>query len=132
MNHRNGFHQLHTLRSSSSVTYSSGLPPVNIDFLHSKDDRGRDRWFPDAYASWGAGEEHVLVIPGVDDPGPSELYLRWWFMAGKRFLSEDAAHAYLRLTQLPVELRVGTRSTARDWQWLSQAMEDIEGADVPP
>ncbi|MED6161823.1 hypothetical protein PIB30_064361 [Stylosanthes scabra] len=52
---------------------------------------------------WDARAEHVLAIHRVDDPGASELYLRWWFLAGKRFLGADAAHADVRLTQLPVE-----------------------------
>ncbi|MED6191266.1 hypothetical protein PIB30_114531, partial [Stylosanthes scabra] len=26
--------------------------PVNIDFLHSKDGRGDDRWFPQTYQTW--------------------------------------------------------------------------------
>ncbi|MED6190802.1 hypothetical protein PIB30_109556, partial [Stylosanthes scabra] len=101
----------------------------------------------------------VLAIHRVDDPGASELYLRWWFLAGKRFLGADAAHADVRLTQLPVEasqrvptahepllrvddvpdnrrpkrrMRVGTRTTARDWQWVNQAMEEDGEVDVAP
>ncbi|MED6140219.1 hypothetical protein PIB30_091088 [Stylosanthes scabra] len=79
--------------------------PLNIDFLHSKDGRGGDRWFPATYQTWhgdwDSREEHVIVIDRVPDPGPSDLYLRWWFMAGKRFLSGDAAHADHRMTQVP-------------------------------
>ncbi|MED6176027.1 hypothetical protein PIB30_084038 [Stylosanthes scabra] len=145
--------------------------PVNIDFLHSKDGRGGDRWFPQTYQTWhgmwDARAERVLAIHRVDDPGASELYLRWWFLAGKRFLRADAAHADVRLTQLPVEasqrlpveasqrvptahepllrvddvpdnrrperrMRVGTRTTARDWQWVNQAMEEDGEVDVAP
>ncbi|MED6215587.1 hypothetical protein PIB30_115135, partial [Stylosanthes scabra] len=61
--------------------------PVNIDFLHSKDGRGGDRWFPHTYQTWhgmwDARAERVLGIQRVADPGASELYLRWWFLAGK-------------------------------------------------
>ncbi|MED6189945.1 hypothetical protein PIB30_100971, partial [Stylosanthes scabra] len=104
--------------------------PVNIDFLHSKDGRGGDRWFPHTYQTWH----------------------------GKRFLCGDAAHGDVRMTQVPGEasqrvptahvpllrvddvpdnrrperrMRVGTRTTARDWQWVNQAMEEdgeVEGS----
>ncbi|MED6152006.1 hypothetical protein PIB30_087734 [Stylosanthes scabra] len=47
--------------------------PINIDFLHSKDGRRGDRWFPHMYqiwhGMWDAREEHVMVIPRVDDRG---------------------------------------------------------------
>ncbi|MED6191699.1 hypothetical protein PIB30_003044 [Stylosanthes scabra] len=98
-----------------------------------------------------------MVIHRVDDPGASELYMRWWFLAGKRFLCGDAVHTDSRMTQVPVEAsqriptapqpmmqvddvpdrrhpkrqrRVGTRTTARDWQWVDRAMEEGEGDDV--
>ncbi|MED6224823.1 hypothetical protein PIB30_087818, partial [Stylosanthes scabra] len=137
--------------------------PVNIDFLHSKDGRGGDRWFPHTYQTWhgmwDARAERVLGIHRVADPGASELYLRWWFLAGKRFLCSDAAHVDVRMTQVLWEasqrvptahepllrvhdvpdnrrperrMRVGTRTTARDWQWVNQAMEEDGEVDVAP
>ncbi|MED6154508.1 hypothetical protein PIB30_113168 [Stylosanthes scabra] len=95
----------------------------------------------------------------VADPGASELYLRWWFLAGKRFLCGDAANGDVRMTQVPGEasqrvptahepllrvddvsdnrrperrMRVGTRTTARDWQWVNQAMEEDGEVEVAP
>ncbi|MED6149227.1 hypothetical protein PIB30_060427 [Stylosanthes scabra] len=69
-------------------------PPVNIDFLHSKDGRGEDRWFTNTYRTWhsiwDAREEHAMIIPRFPDPE-------------KRFLFGDVAHADSRLTLLPVE-----------------------------
>ncbi|MED6211162.1 hypothetical protein PIB30_070996 [Stylosanthes scabra] len=128
-----------------------------------KDGRGGDRWFPHTYQTWhcmwDARAEHVLVIHRVDDPGVSELYLRWWFLARKRFLCVDAAHVDGQITQVPVEasqrvptahepmlrvddvpdnrrperrMRVGTRTTARDWQWVNRAMEEDGEVDVVP
>ncbi|MED6166498.1 hypothetical protein PIB30_109932, partial [Stylosanthes scabra] len=51
--------------------------PVNIDFLHSKDGRGGDKWFPHTYQTWhgmwDARAERVLGIQRVADPGASEL-----------------------------------------------------------
>ncbi|MED6151680.1 hypothetical protein PIB30_084726 [Stylosanthes scabra] len=108
---------------------------------------------------WDARAERVLAIHRVDDPGASELYLRWWFLAGKRFLCVDATHVDARMTQVPGEasqrvptahepllwvddvpdnrrperrMRVGTRTTARDWQWVNQAMEEDGEVDVAP
>ncbi|MED6147506.1 hypothetical protein PIB30_044615 [Stylosanthes scabra] len=52
---------------------------------------------------WDAREERVMVIHRVDDLGASDLCLRWWFLAGKRFLCVDAAHVDARMTQVPVE-----------------------------
>ncbi|MED6134905.1 hypothetical protein PIB30_041233 [Stylosanthes scabra] len=52
--------------------------PVNIDFLHSKDGRGGDRWFPHTYQTWhgmwDARAERVLGIHRVADPEASELF----------------------------------------------------------
>ncbi|MED6184577.1 hypothetical protein PIB30_048724 [Stylosanthes scabra] len=108
---------------------------------------------------WDARAERVLGIHRVADQGASELYLRWWFLAGKRFLCVDAAHVDVRMTQVPGEasqrvptthepllrvddvpdnrsterrMRVGTRTTARDWQWVNQAMEEDGEVDVAP
>ncbi|MED6141513.1 hypothetical protein PIB30_104167, partial [Stylosanthes scabra] len=128
-----------------------------------KDGRGGDRWFPHTYQTWhgmwDARPERVLGIHRVADPGASELYLRWWFLAGKRFLCGDAAHVDVRMTQVPGEasqrvpiahepllrvdnvpdnrrperrMRVGTRTTAKDWQWVNQAMEEDGEVDVAP
>ncbi|MED6178984.1 hypothetical protein PIB30_112662, partial [Stylosanthes scabra] len=108
---------------------------------------------------WDARAERVLGIQRVADPGASELYLRWWFLVGKRFLCGDAAHGDVRMTQVPGEasqrvptahepllrvddvpdnrrperrMRVGTRTTARDWQWVNQAMEEDGEVEVAP
>ncbi|MED6145167.1 hypothetical protein PIB30_022477 [Stylosanthes scabra] len=87
-------------------------------------------------------EKHVMVIPRGPYPGLLELYLRWWFMVGKRFLSRDAAHAGSWLTQVLVE---ATRRVSSAHLPVSQvddvpdnrrlellAMEDDEDADGPP
>ncbi|MED6129713.1 hypothetical protein PIB30_110613 [Stylosanthes scabra] len=79
--------------------------------------------------------------------------------SGKRFLCGDAAHGDVRMTQVPGEasqrvptahepllrvddvpdnrrperrMRVGTRTTARDWQWVNQAMEEDGEVEVAP
>ncbi|MED6112327.1 hypothetical protein PIB30_060682 [Stylosanthes scabra] len=113
-------------------------PPMNIDFLHNKDGRGGDRWFPNTYqtwhAIWDAREEHVMIIPRFLDSGPSEVYLRWWFLIGKRFLSGDAAPPDARLMQVSMvddvpdnqrlERRLGFVACLR------QALDAVVGRDV--
>ncbi|MED6214984.1 hypothetical protein PIB30_108808 [Stylosanthes scabra] len=99
---------------------------------------------------WDARAERVLGIHRVADPGASELYLRWWFLAGKRFLCGDAAHVDVRMTQVPGEasqrvpraheplMRVDDVPDNRrperriDWQWVNQAMEEDGEVDVAP
>ncbi|MED6151894.1 hypothetical protein PIB30_086714 [Stylosanthes scabra] len=66
-----------------------------------------DRWFPTTYQTWHGDwdfrEEHVMIIHKVRDPAQSKLYLQWWFMAGKKLLLGDAAHADSRMTDVPLE-----------------------------
>ncbi|RYR00141.1 hypothetical protein Ahy_B07g088224 [Arachis hypogaea] len=68
-------------------------PPLNIDFLMSKDGRGGDRWFPahlpDWHLHWQQRTEHILQFDIVADPGPSHDFLAWWHQHGKRFLSPE-------------------------------------------
>ncbi|RYQ98693.1 hypothetical protein Ahy_B07g086454 isoform A [Arachis hypogaea] len=66
-------------------------PALNIDYLHSKDGKGGDRWLPSYYQRW---HEHwdqrvtsVLSIQRVADPGPSVEYLDWWYRVAHRILS---------------------------------------------
>ncbi|MED6227224.1 hypothetical protein PIB30_111373, partial [Stylosanthes scabra] len=52
--------------------------PVNIDFLHSKDGRGGDRWFPHTYQTWhgmwDARAERVLGIHrAMEEDGEVEV-----------------------------------------------------------
>ncbi|MED6219522.1 hypothetical protein PIB30_036503 [Stylosanthes scabra] len=93
---------------------------LNIDFLYSKDECVCDRWFPHTYQTWHNDWDgrvgHVMAIVRVPDLGPSELYLRWWFIAAKRFLLADATYTDPRTTQMPVE-------------WLDQMMGDEEVPD---
>ncbi|MED6223568.1 hypothetical protein PIB30_075256 [Stylosanthes scabra] len=116
--------------------------PLNIDFLHAKDARGGDR------------HEQTFVVEEAQDPGPSAEYLRWWYLAGKRYLApadafyprppdEIPVEAFQRVAETPQATQVdnvpdnrrqdrrrmvGTRTTARDWQWLDQMMGDEEVA----
>ncbi|RYR08413.1 hypothetical protein Ahy_B05g076087 [Arachis hypogaea] len=53
-------------------------PALNIDWLHGKDDRGGNRWFP----------------------GPLGEFLDWWYRVAHRFLSPDALFANSRAKEI--------------------------------
>ncbi|RYR13538.1 hypothetical protein Ahy_B04g070476 isoform F [Arachis hypogaea] len=80
---------------------------LNVDWLHAKDGRGGDRWFPHYYQKWHEHWENrldaVISIERVADPGPSADYLDWWYGEAQRFLSPGAAFADPRGTQIPPE-----------------------------
>ncbi|RYR46837.1 hypothetical protein Ahy_A07g032679 [Arachis hypogaea] len=80
---------------------------LNIDWLHAKDGRGGDRWFPHYYQAWhlhwGNRLDAVISIERVADPGPSADYLDWWYREAHRFLSPGAAFADPRGTEIPQE-----------------------------
>ncbi|QHO18961.1 uncharacterized protein DS421_11g324930 [Arachis hypogaea] len=82
-------------------------PALNIDFLMSKDGRGRDRWFPYNlqfwHLYWDSRANHVLRFDVVADPGPSHDFLEWWGQHGKRFLSPEMYLGDPRAVPIPVE-----------------------------
>ncbi|MED6145734.1 hypothetical protein PIB30_028095 [Stylosanthes scabra] len=107
-------------------------------------------------AGMDSGQPGMLfqVVPSAD-PGPTADFIQWWILAGNRFLvPEDRSHR-LPLNEIPPEavqrqsaphpprpnvpdmpdnrrparrMMVGTRTTARDWQWLDDALAE----DAPP
>ncbi|RYR19763.1 hypothetical protein Ahy_B03g064654 [Arachis hypogaea] len=84
-------------------------PALNIDWLHAKDGRGGDRWFPSYYQEW---HQHwkdrlrsVIWVDRVMDPGPSAEYLDWWCRVAHRFLSPDVAFQDPRPIVLTEEVR---------------------------
>ncbi|RYR74329.1 hypothetical protein Ahy_A02g009005 [Arachis hypogaea] len=87
------------------------LPDValNIDWLHAKDGRGGDRWFPSYYREWHQYWENrhqsVIWVDRVLDPGPSSDYLEWWCRVAHRFLSPDVAFQDPRPIVLTEEAR---------------------------
>ncbi|RYR15206.1 hypothetical protein Ahy_B04g071931 [Arachis hypogaea] len=78
---------------------------LNIDWLHAKDGRGGDKWFPHYYQAWhlhwGNRLDAVIAIERVADPGPSFDYLDWWYLEAHRFLSPGVAFADPRGTEIP-------------------------------
>ncbi|RYR38943.1 hypothetical protein Ahy_A09g044294 [Arachis hypogaea] len=84
-------------------------PALNIDWLHAKDGRGGDRWFPKYYREWHQHWENrlhsVIWVDRVLDPGPSSDYLEWWCRVAHRFLSPDVAFQDPRPIVLTEEAR---------------------------
>ncbi|RYQ91738.1 hypothetical protein Ahy_B09g097749 isoform E [Arachis hypogaea] len=82
---------------------------LNIDWLHAKDGRGGDRWFPKYYQEWHFHWENrvdsVIPIGRVADPGPLAEYLDWWCRLAHRFLSQDVAFHNPRSILLTEEAR---------------------------
>ncbi|QHO32620.1 uncharacterized protein DS421_8g251390 [Arachis hypogaea] len=80
-------------------------PALNIEYLHSKDGRGGDRWFPTYYRTWHQHWDErlrsVLSVQRVPDLGPSPEYLDWWHHVAHRILSPGVAFADPRPTQVP-------------------------------
>ncbi|MED6193565.1 hypothetical protein PIB30_020709 [Stylosanthes scabra] len=133
-------------------------PALNIDFLHAKDGRRSDQWFPQTFQRWHAlwatrFQQLFQVVPSAD-PGPTADFIRWWILAGRRYLVPADRFHHLPPHEIPVEatqrqsgphparpdlphvpdnrrparrMMVGTRTTAWDWQWL----DDMMGEDAP-
>ncbi|QHN76338.1 uncharacterized protein DS421_19g643020 [Arachis hypogaea] len=94
-------------------------PALNIEYLHRKDGRGGDRWFPTYYRTWHQHWDErvrsVLSVQRVPDPGPSAEYLDWWHRVAHRILSPGIAFADPRPTQVPDDaiLRGSSQAPAR-------------------
>ncbi|MED6194320.1 hypothetical protein PIB30_027443 [Stylosanthes scabra] len=62
-----------------------------MDFLHSKDGRGGDRWFPGEYSTWHTEWDtrfaSVIQFAVHPHPGPDQEFLDWWKGLPHRFLS---------------------------------------------
>ncbi|RYR10589.1 hypothetical protein Ahy_B05g079025 [Arachis hypogaea] len=80
-------------------------PALNIEYLHSKDGRGGDRWFPTYYRTWHQHWDEqvrsVLSVQRVPDPTPSPEYLDWWHRVAHKILSPGIAFADPKPTQVP-------------------------------
>ncbi|MED6169610.1 hypothetical protein PIB30_022828 [Stylosanthes scabra] len=103
---------------------------------------------------FGTIEWHQLFEVALsDNPGSSADFLWWWYLAARRYLVPAGPYHHLPADEIPVEatqkqlashperptvpdvpdnrrsgrrMMVGTRPTARDWQWL----DDMIGEDA--
>ncbi|MED6179900.1 hypothetical protein PIB30_005360 [Stylosanthes scabra] len=70
---------------------------LNIDILHAKDGRESDQRYPLTFQRWHGlwatrWEQLFQVVPSVD-PGLTADFIRWWILAGNRYLvPEDRSH----------------------------------------
>ncbi|RYQ86392.1 hypothetical protein Ahy_B10g106065 [Arachis hypogaea] len=62
---------------------------LDINFLMSKDGRGRDRTLQSWHIHRINRAQHVLRFDVVPDSRPSQAYLEWWHEHNKRFLSPE-------------------------------------------
>ncbi|MED6132573.1 hypothetical protein PIB30_020219 [Stylosanthes scabra] len=112
---------------------------LNIDFLHAKDGQGSDQF------------EQLFDVAQSADPDPTADFLQWWILAARRYLVPAYPFHHLPPDEIPVEatlrqsgphptrpdvphvsdnrrprrkMMVGTRTTARDWQWLDEMIAE--------
>ncbi|MED6107933.1 hypothetical protein PIB30_018774 [Stylosanthes scabra] len=108
------------------------------------------RW----HALWATRFQHLFEVVQSVDPGPTADFIQWWILAAWRYLVPADRFHHLPPDEIPVEatqrqsgpyparpnmshvsnnrqpekrMMVGTRTTARDWQWL----DDIMAEDAP-
>ncbi|MED6120699.1 hypothetical protein PIB30_023464 [Stylosanthes scabra] len=122
---------------------------LNINFMHAKNGRGNDQWFPQTFAQ-------LFDVAQSADPGPTADFLQWWILAARRYLVPANLFHCLPPDEIPVEamlrqsaphparpdvphvpdnrrlgrrMMVRTRTTARDWQWLDEMMVEDAPAE---
>ncbi|MED6178229.1 hypothetical protein PIB30_105601 [Stylosanthes scabra] len=107
------WHQVDKVLPQFGGVQSRPRKALDLDFMHSKDGRGEDRWFPGKYSTWHKDWEnwmaHVLVFPVHPHPGPDREFLDWWYELPHRFLSPEVLLADPRGGE--VDEIVATRGT---------------------
>ncbi|MED6134339.1 hypothetical protein PIB30_036192 [Stylosanthes scabra] len=115
----------------------------------------RTRFSADMH-SWPPGM--VFEVVQSADPGPAADFIQWWILVARRYLVPADRSHHLPPDKIPVEatkrqsgphparpdvphvpdnrrparrMMVGTRTTARDWQWLDNMMAE-DAPVVPP
>ncbi|MED6194840.1 hypothetical protein PIB30_032270 [Stylosanthes scabra] len=88
--------------------------PLNIDFLHARDGRVIDRWWPRHYQRWhglwATPFDQVFEVAQSGDPGASADFLRWWYLTRKRYLAP--ANAFHQLPSNEISVEATQRQTA--------------------
>ncbi|MED6167795.1 hypothetical protein PIB30_006075 [Stylosanthes scabra] len=131
----------------------------NIDFLHAKDDAGVTSGFRRPFSGGMHSEQPGMLFEVVQsaDPGLTEDFIQWWILIGRRYLVPADCIHQLPPDEIPVEatqrqsgphpprpdvphvpdnrrptrrMMVGTRTTARDWEWLDDML--AEGVPAAP
>ncbi|MED6200519.1 hypothetical protein PIB30_085927 [Stylosanthes scabra] len=112
------------------------------------------RW----HALWATRFQQLFEVVQSADPGPTADFIQWWILADSRYLVPADRFHHLPPNEIPVEatqrqsgphlvrpdvphvpdnrrparrMMVGTRTTARDWQWLHNIMAE-DAPTAPP
>ncbi|MED6176744.1 hypothetical protein PIB30_091180 [Stylosanthes scabra] len=87
------WHQVDRVLPQFGGVQSRSPKALDLDYLHSKDGRGGDRWFPGEYPTWHVEWEtrmasvlDFLVHPHL---GLDQDLLDWWYELPQRFLSPE-------------------------------------------
>ncbi|MED6206692.1 hypothetical protein PIB30_029305 [Stylosanthes scabra] len=102
--------------------------------------------------------QQLFEVVQSADPGPTADFIQWWILAARRYLIPVDRFHHLPPDVIPVEatqrqsgphpvrpdvphvpdnrrparrMMVGTTTTARDWQWLDDIMDE-DGPAAPP
>ncbi|RYQ92902.1 hypothetical protein Ahy_B09g099143 [Arachis hypogaea] len=109
-------------------------PALNIDWLHAKDGRGGDRWFPSYYQEWHQHWEDRLrfLSPDVAFQDPRPIVLTEEARHRGSSQAPPKVHVYDRPDNRRVDRRrrIGTRTTDREWREFADRLEeDVPGAE---
>ncbi|QHO52983.1 uncharacterized protein DS421_2g43900 [Arachis hypogaea] len=129
------WHQVDRVLSQFGGVQHLPQPALNIDWLHAKDGRGGDRWFPTYYREWHQHWENRLhsviwVESLIPDPRPIVLTEEARYRGSSQ--APPRVHVYDRPDNRRVDRRrrIGTRTTDREWRELADRLEeDIPRAD---
>ncbi|QHO49962.1 uncharacterized protein DS421_1g18540 [Arachis hypogaea] len=106
------------------------LPALNIDWLHGKDGRGGDQWFPRYYREWHEHWENrlysVIPVQRVVDPGSEADCFDRGGSSQRVVPGPPRVHVYDKLDNRRVNRRhrIGTRTTDREWRWLVDRLDE--------
>ncbi|MED6180095.1 hypothetical protein PIB30_007254 [Stylosanthes scabra] len=116
-------------------------PALNIDFLHAKDGRGSDQWFPQTFQRWHAlWATSMTLFSGGSSPVGGTLspliVSIIYHPTRSRLRPHRDSHVHIQRTcddnRRPAKrMMVGTRTIARDWQWLDDMMAEDAPAAPP-
>ncbi|MED6162859.1 hypothetical protein PIB30_074414 [Stylosanthes scabra] len=92
-------------KDSSPVERETGENGIILS--RSKVGRRIDRWYPTTYQCWyglwATRFAQIFEVAKANNLGPSADFLRWWFLAGKRYLAAEDAFHHFPPDEIPIE-----------------------------